>query len=82
MSRSQPQLRCVLLMFLASVEVGFGVYRRYVPESADYPQHSFVAHLAGVFAGLTVGLVILRNYEQRLSRCRLEILDGRSKAGI
>ena len=38
--------------------------------SLEYPQVSFVAHLAGVFAGLTVGLVILRNYEQRLVQCR------------
>jgi rhomboid-related protein 1/2/3 len=54
----------------ASFEVGCGIYRRYLPESKDLPQVSFVAHLAGVFAGLTVGLVILRNYEQRLVQCR------------
>ena len=43
---------------------------RYIPDSKDDPQISFVAHLAGVFSGLTIGLVVLRNYEQRLVQCR------------
>ena len=43
---------------------------RYIPDSKEDPQISFVAHLAGVFSGLTIGLVVLRNYEQRLVQCR------------
>ena len=44
---------------------------RYAPPDSETPQISFAAHLAGVVAGLTFGLVILKNYEQKLSERRV-----------
>ena len=50
----------------------FFLYRyRYAPPDSETPQISFAAHLAGVVAGLTFGLVILKNYEQKLSERRV-----------
>ena len=66
-SMSRPFLRLIGLLCIASLEVGWGIYRRYAPPEPEKPQISFAAHLAGVLAGLTFGLVILRNYEQKLS---------------
>ena len=63
---ANPYLRLVGLLFLASLEVGFGVYRRYAPTTEDWMKIGFVAQLAGIVAGLTIGLVVLRNYEQKL----------------
>ena len=65
-SMANPYLRLVGLLFLASLEVGFGVYRRYAPTTEDWMKIGFVAQLAGIVAGLTIGLVVLRNYEQKL----------------
>ena len=65
-SMANPFLRLVGLLFLASLEVGFGVYRRYAPTTEDWMKIGFVAQLAGIVAGLTIGLVVLRNYEQKL----------------
>ena len=49
----------------ASVDVGFAVYDRYSHQSFEHPV-SFVAHVTGAVAGLTVGLVVLKNFEQKL----------------
>ena len=49
----------------ASVDVGFAVYDRFSKESNENPV-SFVAHIAGASAGLTVGLVVLKNFKQKL----------------
>ena len=65
-SMANPYLRLIGLLFLASLEVGFGVYRRYAPTTHEWMKIGFVAQLAGIIAGLTIGLVVLRNYEQKL----------------
>lgn len=70
-SMSRPFLRLIGLLLVASLEVGCGIYRRYAPPEPNRPPVSFAAHLAGVLAGLTIGLVILRNYEQKLSERRV-----------
>ena len=67
---SRPFLRLTGLLFVASLEIGVGIYRRYAPPEPERPQVSFAAHLAGVVSGITFGLVILRNYEQKLSERR------------
>ena len=69
-SMSRPLLRLIGLLAVASLEVGFGIYRRYAPPEPEKPRVSFAAHLAGVVAGITFGLVILRNFEQKLSERR------------
>lgn len=51
----------------ASVDVGFAVYCRYAFEpSSNAPPVSYVAHIAGALAGLTIGLLVLKNFEQKL----------------
>jgi len=69
-SMSRPFLRLTGLLAVASLEVGFGIYRRFAPPDPDTPQISFAAHWAGVVSGLTFGLVILKSYEQKLSERR------------
>ena len=65
-SMARPYLRLVGLLFIASLEVGFGIYRRYAPTAKEWMKIGFVSQLAGIVAGLTIGLVVLRNYEQKL----------------
>ncbi|XP_029456592.1 rhomboid-related protein 3 isoform X3 [Rhinatrema bivittatum] len=50
-----------------SIEFGRAVWLRFHPSTyPPCPHPSFVAHLSGVLVGITLGVVILRNYEQRL----------------
>lgn len=50
-----------------SVEFGRAVWLRFYPPAfPPCPNPSFVAHLGGVAVGLTLGVVVLQNYEQRL----------------
>lgn len=50
-----------------SVEFGRAVWLRFYPPAfPPCPNPSFVAHLGGVLVGLTLGVVVLQNYEQRL----------------
>ncbi|XP_061389097.1 rhomboid-related protein 3 [Musca vetustissima] len=56
-------LRLASILFFASCDVGFAVYARFVD---DYPSVSFIAHLTGALAGLTIGLLVLKNFEQKL----------------
>lgn len=53
-----------------SADVGFAVYDRHAAEMLDtsvgcHPV-SYVAHLTGALAGLTIGLLVLKNFEQKL----------------
>ncbi|XP_075162410.1 rhomboid serine protease stem cell tumor [Haematobia irritans] len=56
-------LRLASILFFASCDVGFAVYGRFVD---DYPSVSFIAHLTGALAGLTIGVLVLKNFEQKL----------------
>lgn len=50
-----------------SVEFGRAVWLRFYPPAfPPCPNPSFVAHLGGVVVGLTLGVVVLQNYEQKL----------------
>lgn len=53
-------------LFSASCDVGFAIYSRYAVESTAAPSVSYVAHLTGALAGLTIGLLVLKNFEQKL----------------
>ena len=46
-----------------SVDVGIAIYNRY---AVSLHSVSYVAHLAGGLAGLTIGLLVLKNFEQKL----------------
>lgn len=50
---------------IASADVGFAIYDRYAAEQLG-PPVSYVAHLTGALAGLTIGLLVLKNFEQKL----------------
>lgn len=52
--------------FVASCDVGFAIYSRYADELTSAPSVSYVAHLTGALAGLTIGLLVLKNFEQKL----------------
>lgn len=54
-------------LLLASCDVGFAIYSRYATdEFTSAPSVSYVAHLTGALAGLTIGLLVLKNFEQKL----------------
>lgn len=47
--------------------MGFAIYSRYESEpSPSLPSVSFIAHITGGIAGLTIGLIVLKNFEQKL----------------
>lgn len=45
--------------------MGYAIYSRYAAEAMG-PPVSYVAHLTGALAGLTIGLLVLKNFEQKL----------------
>ncbi len=49
---------------IASADVGIAIYDRYSREFEG--PVSYVAHLTGALAGLTIGLLVLKNFEQKL----------------
>lgn len=56
-----------LVLLTVSVEFGRAVWLRFYPPAfPPCPNPSFVAHLGGVLVGLTLGVVVLQNYEQKL----------------
>jgi len=57
-------LRLVAVLVVASTDVGIAIYDRYVHPNAG--PVSYVAHLTGALAGLTIGLIVLKNFEQKL----------------
>lgn len=61
-------VRLIGIFFVASVDVGFAVYDRYAAVAPDIQREpvSYAAHLMGAFAGLTIGLAVLKNFEQKL----------------
>jgi hypothetical protein len=58
-------MNCGIIFVPASADVGFAVYDRYAAEQPG-PSVSYVAHLTGALAGLTIGLLVLKNFEQKL----------------
>ncbi|EDW17133.1 protein rhomboid isoform X1 [Drosophila mojavensis] len=66
-------LRLAFILIFASFDFGFAIYARYAGEdlppgqlAASPAAVSYVAHLAGAVAGLTIGLLVLKNFEQKL----------------
>jgi rhomboid-related protein 1/2/3 len=55
----------IFYLKIASADVGFAIYDRYAAEQVG-PPVSYVAHLTGALAGLTIGLLVLKNFEQKL----------------
>ncbi|XP_020373843.1 rhomboid-related protein 3 [Rhincodon typus] len=60
-------IRMGIAMICMSLEFGRAVWLRFHPTNhPSYTHPSFVTHLGGVVVGITLGVVVLRNYEQRL----------------
>lgn len=61
-------VRLLAILLFASCDVGFAIYSRYESEPfpVGVPSVSFVAHVTGAVAGLTIGLIVLKNFEQKL----------------
>ena len=47
-------------------QVGVAVYRRYSEDDLSSPPLSYLAHISGSLAGVSIGLVILNNFQQKL----------------
>ena len=52
--------------FSASADVGFAIWDRYTKLKPNIPPVGYVSHLMGALAGLTIGLLVLKNFEQKL----------------
>ncbi|RXM32485.1 Rhomboid-related protein 1 [Acipenser ruthenus] len=62
-------LRMILALVCMSSEVGRAVWLRFSPPlPSSGPQPSFMAHLSGAVVGISMGLLILRSYEESLQR--------------
>lgn len=48
--------------------MGFAIYTRYAIEPTTAPSISYIAHLTGALAGLTIGLLVLKSFEQKLHK--------------
>ncbi|XP_053952521.1 protein rhomboid isoform X1 [Anastrepha ludens] len=59
-------LRLIAILSFASCDFGFAIYSRYAGDYSFSPSVSYVAHLTGALAGLTIGLIVLKNFEQKL----------------
>ncbi|XP_071129235.1 protein rhomboid-like [Mytilus edulis] len=58
-------VKLAAVLIIASADVGFAIWDRYSSEVNDAPV-GYTAHLMGALAGLTIGLVVLKNFEQKL----------------
>ena len=56
------------IKFSLACQVGVAVYRRFDTEDSGSagPPLSYLAHISGSLAGVTIGLVILNNFQQKL----------------
>ncbi|XP_034414583.1 rhomboid-related protein 1 isoform X2 [Cyclopterus lumpus] len=62
-------LRMILALVCMSSEVGRAVWLRFSPQlPSSGPQPSFMAHLSGAVVGISMGLLILRSYEESLQK--------------
>lgn len=56
-------VKLIAIFTLAGADLGFAVWERYTRKPTPV---GYTAHLVGALAGLTIGLVVLKNFEQKL----------------
>ncbi|KAJ8289226.1 hypothetical protein COCON_G00018850 [Conger conger] len=61
--------RILVIVVIVGTDVGFALYRRFATEGGGL-KVSFVAHIAGGVAGMTIGYVFFSCYNQKLLRTR------------
>ncbi|MCJ8744719.1 hypothetical protein PDJAM_G00121720 [Pangasius djambal] len=59
--------RITVIVLIVGTDVGFALYRRFLSDAAGI-RVSFVAHIGGGIAGMTIGYVFFSNYNQKLLR--------------
>ncbi|XP_046733106.1 rhomboid-related protein 2 isoform X2 [Silurus meridionalis] len=59
--------RISVIIIIVGTDVGFALYRRFLSGAAGL-KVSFVAHIGGGIAGMTIGYVFFSNYNQKLLR--------------
>ncbi|XP_076016707.1 rhomboid-related protein 2 [Genypterus blacodes] len=57
--------RILTIVMIVGTDFGFAIYRRFIQDDAGM-KVSFVAHFAGIVAGMTVGYVFFSNYNKKL----------------
>ncbi|KAJ3597666.1 hypothetical protein NHX12_001183 [Muraenolepis orangiensis] len=57
--------RIIAILSIVGTDVGFAIYRRFLTEEAGL-QVSFVAHIGGAVAGMSIGYVFFSDYDQKL----------------
>ncbi|CAG6014656.1 unnamed protein product [Menidia menidia] len=57
--------RILAILLIVGVDFGFAFYRRFGNQNEGY-QVSFVAHFAGIVAGMTIGYVFFSAYDHKL----------------
>merc|ERR1712136_263833 len=58
-------IRAVFVFFILGADFGYSIYRRLKDDSYS-SNVSFVAHVAGSIAGLSMGLIALMNFKKSL----------------
>ncbi|TSN21184.1 Rhomboid-related protein 2 [Bagarius yarrelli] len=59
--------RITVILLIVGTDVGFALYRRFLSDAAGL-RVSFVAHIGGGIAGMTIGYVFFSSYNQKLLR--------------
>ncbi|XP_034029991.1 rhomboid-related protein 2 [Thalassophryne amazonica] len=57
--------RILVIVIIVGTDFGFAIYRRFVEDEAGM-KVSFVAHVGGVIAGMTIGYVFFSDYNKKL----------------
>ncbi|KAJ8352917.1 hypothetical protein SKAU_G00243930 [Synaphobranchus kaupii] len=57
--------RILLIVLVVATDVGFAIYRRFLTEEGGL-KVSFVAHIGGGVAGMTIGYIFFSSYDQKL----------------
>nr|XP_002130870.1 rhomboid-related protein 2 [Ciona intestinalis] len=65
MHKLSSLLRTIFVVFILCADFGYSIYRRF-ETTASGTKVSFVAHVAGAIAGLTMGLMVLHNFKKSL----------------
>nr|XP_033812074.1 rhomboid-related protein 2 isoform X1 [Geotrypetes seraphini]XP_033812075.1 rhomboid-related protein 2 isoform X1 [Geotrypetes seraphini] len=57
--------RLLFIILVVGTDMGFALYRRFIAEATG-PAVSFVAHIAGGMAGMTIGYVVFSSFDKNL----------------